>query len=211
MAIKKAKNLSLKKLLEFITPKRQQTLLDKLNKRTKYLTIVIEDVYQPHNASAILRTCDAFGIQDIYIVEKENKFRPNRGISLGSEKWVNIYTFKDPEKLYKTLKNKGYDIISTVPPQKTYKYQSLPDFLPKRKSAIVLGSELKGLSDFWLKNADQYLTIPMYGFAESFNISVSAGIILYDLIHKLKNKKGFYLKKAEKEQILKTWILNEIF
>ena len=83
--------------LDLLTKERKNKLLDKVKKRTRFLTVVIEDVYQPHNASAILRTCDSFGVQDVYVIEKENKFRPNRGVSLGAEKWLNIFTSKDPK------------------------------------------------------------------------------------------------------------------
>ena len=202
------KNLAL--FLEFLTEERKNKLLGRVKKRTRFLTVVIEDVYQPHNASAILRTCDAFGIQDVYVIEKENKFQPNRGVSLGAEKWLNIYTSKDPQEIYQMLKKKGYKIVATVPPDKKYPYQTLPEFKPMEKLALVFGSELEGLSSFWLEKADHYLTIPMYGFVESFNISVSVAIILYDLVHKLKNKKEFYLSSTEREEILIYWLKKEI-
>ncbi len=194
------------KFLKFLTKQRQEKLLEKVKKRTRFLTVVVENVYQPHNASAILRTCDAFGVQDVYIIEKENKFQPNPGVSLGAEKWVNIYTSKDPRKIYLNLKRKKYKIVATIPPDKNYPYKTLPEFKPKEKMAIVFGAELEGLSEFWLKKADFYLTIPMYGFVESFNVSVSVAIVLYDLIHKLNKKKGFYVSLKEQKKILLNWL-----
>ncbi len=205
-----SKKQLIKQLTNLLTNERKNKLLEKVKKRTRFLTVVIEDVYQPHNASAILRTCDAFGVQDVYVIEKENKFQPNRGVSLGAEKWLNIYTSKNPQEIYRTLKIKGYKITATIPPDKKYPYQTLPEFKPKEKLALVFGSELEGLSRFWLEKADLYLTIPMYGFVESFNISVSVAIILYDLVHKLKNKKEFYLSSNEREEILIYWLKKEI-
>ena len=196
--------------LELLTEERRNKLLEKVKKRTRFLTVVIEDVYQPHNASAILRTCDAFGIQDVYVIEKENKFQPNRGVSLGAEKWLNIHSSKNSQEIYRTLKEKGYKITATVPPDKKYPYKALPEFKPKEKLALVFGSELEGLSKFWLEKADHYLTIPMYGFVESFNISVSVAIILYDLVHKLKNKKDFHLSPTEREETLIYWLKKDI-
>lgn len=200
----------IKYLLSFVTQERKNKLLEKLRNRTRFLTVVIEEVYQPHNASAILRTCDAFGIQNVYVIEKENKFQPNRGISLGAEKWLNIFTSKNPEEIYNKLKDQGYKIVATVPPDKNYPYIELPKFKLKEKLALVFGSELEGLSKFWLEKADYYLTIPMYGFVESFNISVSVAIILYDLVQKLKNQKNFYLSPTESEKILLYWLKKEI-
>ncbi len=198
------------KLMDFLTEERKKLLLDKLEKRTRFLTVVVEDVYQPHNASAILRTCDAFGLQDVYVVEKENRFKPNTGVSLGAEKWLNIITFKSPEEAYKELKRKGYSIAVTVPPGKKFSPSFLPDFKPRGKLAVVFGSELEGVSKFFIENADVYLTIPMYGFVESFNVSVSLAIVLYDLVVKCKERSGFFLTEKEKEETLFYWLSKSI-
>ncbi len=198
----------IKELLELLTEERRKKLLEKVKLRTKFITLVIEDVYQPHNASAILRTADAFGIQEVIVIERENKFEPSKGVSLGAEKWIEIKRFKKAKEAFDYLKSLNYKILVTVPPKKGVDFISLENFYPQERIALVFGSELKGVSDFWFKAKDNFLTIPIRGFVESFNVSVSVGIILYDLTQKLKNKKDFYLSPKDQEKLLKNWLKN---
>lgn len=175
-------------LKNFITPNRYNKIEQVLKNRTRYITIVLEDIYQPHNASAVLRTCDCLGIQDVYIIENKNKYNINPDVTLGSEKWLTLTKFNKKEfntpEAIEFLKNKGYRIIATCIDKKA---TSLEDFdISKGKFALFFGTELTGLTSTVINNADECLYIPMYGFTESYNISVSAAIILYTLVHKLK-------------------------
>ncbi|MCK4664528.1 MAG: RNA methyltransferase [Bacteroidales bacterium] len=200
-------------LSEFLTDKRFEIFEKVLDNRTNYITVVLEDLYQPHNASAVLRTCDCFGIQDVHIIENKNKYEVNPDIALGSSKWLNLikYNKKGNNTLeaIKALKTKGYRIVATTP------YNNdiiLEDFdLKKGKVALFFGTELQGLSKLMLDNADEFLKIPMFGFTESFNISVSASIILHHLTYKLRNSKiNRQINKEEKLDIMLKWLKESI-
>ena len=178
--------------------------------RTRYLTVVLEDIYQPHNASAVLRSCDCFGIQDIHIIENRNKYRLNPDITLGSDKWLDIHKHSRNDKnntlmAINFLKKKGYKIVATTLQTNSI---SLEEFnLTNQKTAILFGTELNGLSDDAMNNADEFIKIPMFGFTQSFNISVSAGIILYSLTNRLRTSfASWELTIDEKLELKIKWI-----
>ena len=171
----------------FMTDERNSAFDRVLMNRTRYISVVLEDIYQAHNASAVLRTCDCFGIQDVHIIEKRNRYRISKDVALGAEKWLTINNYHgltNPTKtVYEQLRKSGYRIVATTPHEGD---TSLENFDPGRgKFALVFGTELKGLSDEAVSGADEFLRIPMFGFTESFNISVSAAIILHYLTKKL--------------------------
>ncbi len=206
------------KLLEylstFITPDRLSLYNKVIENRTNYITVVLEDIYQPQNASAVLRSCDCFGIQNVNVIENRNEFTVNTEVSLGSSKWININKFNKNENnslhCLQTLKKQGYRIVATSPHTNDVE---LPDFdISKGKMALVFGSELPGISEIVKKEADEFLKIPMYGFTESFNISVSAAIILHHLSEKLRKSESinWKLSKSEKDEIILQWIKNTI-
>jgi len=181
--------------------------------RTKYLTLVLENIYQPHNASAVLRTCDCFGIQEVHIIENENQYNVNPDVALGSSKWLDLKRYNEEENntlaCISTLKKEGYRIVATTPHTNDV---DLHDFdLSKGKTALMFGSEQPGLSKLALDNADEFLKIPMFGFTESFNISVSASIILHYLRLRL-NQSGidWKLTKSESDEILLDWLKQSI-
>ncbi len=210
-------NMSQKKLIEYLskftTEHRIELFRDIVAKRSRYLTVVLEDIFQPHNASAVLRTCDCFGIQDVHIIENSNEYNVNPDVALGSDKWLSLqkYNHEDYNTLaaYEKLRKDGYRIIATSPHKNDV---SLNDFdLEKGKAAFVFGTELKGLSETAIYNADEYVRIPMYGFTESFNISVSAAIILHHLSSKLYNSSiNWQLKDSEKDELLLDWLRKTI-
>ncbi len=199
-------------LYEFSTEKRQNTFNQVIKNRTRHITVVLEDIYQPHNASAVLRTCDLFGVQDVHIIENKNKYKVNPNVALGSSKWLNLnfHNKNDNNTLptFDYLREKGYKIVATSPHKDGYDLGDLP---LNDKIALVFGTELQGLSDTALENADMYVKIPMYGFTESFNISVSASIILHHLIEKMRKEiKDWGLSENEKTDILLKWIKNTV-
>ena len=202
-----------KYLTEFITPERNSVFERVLKERTKYMTVVLENVYQPHNASAVLRSCDCFGVQDLHVVESENQFIPDKEISMGSHKWVGINTYdinhKAIEQCYNNLRTQGYRIIATSPHSNGC---DLHDFdVSKGPFAIVFGAELTGLSSFALEKADEFLKIPMYGFTESLNISVSVAIILQHLSNELRRKGvKWEITKEQRIEILEGWLRSSI-
>ena len=175
-------------LQTFVTPRRLARIDDVLAQRTRHLTVVAEDFHDPHNASAILRTCEGLGIQDIHVVENFNTFKPRRGAASGSEKWITLHHYCDEQHdntlaCLDKLRSQGYLVVATTPHANAYPPEAIP---LDQKLAIVLGSERYGVSDRALHEADLQLKIPMVGFIESLNVSVSAALCLYTLTRRLR-------------------------
>ncbi len=195
--------------LKFITDERKALFKELIQKRTTYLTIVLENIYQPLNASAVLRSCDCFGIQDVHVIENYNEFKPDREVAMGASNWLTVYRYDKNKKntldCIQSLKNKGYRIIATSP------HNSQTDLinfdLSKGKTALFFGAEVEGLSELVLENADEHLYIPMYGFTESFNLSVSAAICLYEMRMKMEKENiKWHMTEDEKNQVLLNWL-----
>ena len=167
----------------YITPERLQRFNEVLSERTNYITVAIEDVFQMHNASAVIRSCDVFGIQQAHIIEDRFGQRLDKNIAMGAQKWVDIERYTTSKSCIHNLRSNGYKIIATTP---NYDATLLEDFKLEDKMALFFGTEKEGLSAEVLEEADGYLKIPMWGFSESLNISVSAAIILYNLTLQLK-------------------------
>jgi len=199
-------------LSSFITPDRQELFNRIIQDRTRYLTVVLENIFQPHNASAVLRTCDCLGIQDVHIIENNNKYEVNPDVALGASKWLNLIKYNSHKKntlhAYQSIKDQGYSIIATSPHQGGLLLDELP---LDKKVALVFGTELQGLSDTAIKHADGFVKIPMNGFTESFNISVSAAIILFHLTQKLKKSNiNWRLDHKETIHVKLEWLRNSI-
>lgn len=199
---------------QFATDERRELFHRIANERTRYLTVVLEDIYQSQNASAVLRTCDCFGIQDIHIVENQNKFQINPDVTLGSDKWLNLHLYQEKtnntaEALSK-LKKAGYRIVATTPHTQGVTLENFD--IKKGKAALVFGGELRGLSNEALEMADEFLKIPMFGFTESLNISVSAAIILQQLTSRLRHDEIFNWKlpETEKQELILNWLKTSI-
>ncbi|WP_290699717.1 RNA methyltransferase [Lacinutrix sp.] len=167
----------------YLTENRLQRFKKVLKERTKFFTVATEDVYQLHNTSAVIRSCDVFGIQEVNIVEETNTKRIDREIAMGAQKWVDLNRYQSVKACIKDLKSKGYQIVATTPHTDDCE---LYDFDVTKKSCFFFGRETEGLSDEVLKEADVFLKIPMVGFTESLNISVSAAITLQHVTTKLK-------------------------
>ncbi len=170
-------------LEEFISDERKQRFLEILEKRTKYITVAIEDVFQMHNTSAVIRSCEIFGVQEAHVIEGRNEKILDKNIALGAEKWVDVISYDNSKSCIDALRKDGYKIIATTPHTDDC---LLPDFEIEGKTALFFGTERDGLSKTVLDEADGFLKIGMHGFTESLNISVSAAIILQDLTTKLK-------------------------
>ncbi|WP_334057964.1 TrmH family RNA methyltransferase [Polaribacter sp. P097] len=205
-----------KKLLEylegFLTDKRKQTFQKVLAERTRHFTVVLEDIYQPHNASAVVRTCDIFGVQDLHVIENRYINRVSKYVTKGAQKWITTKRYKTDDDNTKIclndLKTAGYQIIATSPYADA---NLLQDFKINKKTAFVFGAEATGISDTVKEHADGFLKIPMVGFTESFNISVAAAIILQDVTTRLKSSDiNWMLSKDEKEQLYLQWIKETI-
>ena len=206
-------NELIKYLAGFITNNRFERFNEVIEYRTRYITIILEDIYQPHNASAVLRSCECFGVQDVHIIENNNKYSVNPDVALGSNKWLDIIKYNtlknNTVSAIKQIKKKGYRIVATTP---QINKVNLDNFdIKKGKVALLFGTELNGLSDEALNLADEFLNIPMFGFTESFNISVTVAIILKTLIYKLHHSNIIWkLSKKEREDLKLKWLKNSI-
>ena len=170
-------------LESYLTENRIERFNTILDNRTKHFTVATEDVYQLHNTSAVMRSCDVFGIQELHVIEEQNVKRIDREIAMGAQKWVDLIRHNSTNDAVKSIKKQGYQIVATTPHENN---NTLMDFDFTKRSCFFFGRETEGLSDEVLKNADCYLKIPMFGFTESLNISVSAAIILQDVTQKLR-------------------------
>lgn len=189
-------------LQSFLT-ERRIGLFDKvLDERTEHFTVAVEDVYQLHNTSAVIRSCESFGVQELHVIEEVNAKRIDREIAMGAQKWVDVQRHTSAAGCIQSLKEQGYRIVATSPHKNAHR---LEDFDVTQKAAIFFGRETEGLSDVVLDAADDFIYIPMVGFTESLNISVSAAITLQHLMTKLKasdvawqlSEKALFTKKMD--------------
>ncbi len=172
----------------FVTERRKELITNISAIRTNYITLGLEDIYQSQNASAVLRTADCFGLTDVHIIENKNEYKLNPDVELGASKWLTLNKYNQKKEntvdAINTLKTQGYRIVATTPHTNDV---ALDEFdLAKGKVALLFGTELNGLTDIALEHSDEFLKIPMHGFTESFNISVSAAIIMHHLTLKLR-------------------------
>jgi tRNA (guanosine-2'-O-)-methyltransferase len=196
----------------FITENRKQKFDSLIKHRTRHLTVVLEDIYQPHNAAAVLRSCDCFGIQDVHVIENQNKFEANPDVELGSAKWITLQKYNQKENntadCIASLKKKGYKIVVTSPHKNDCTIEELDI---ANKTALFFGTEMRGATPVAFEQADAFVKIPMVGFTESLNISVSAAVTLYTLTTRLKASLiNWKLSEKEELEIMLQWIRNTI-
>ncbi len=194
-------------LESFVTENKKQLIEEVLSRRTRFLTVVLEDIYKPHNASAVIRSCECLGIQDLHIIENVEEYHVNPYVVRGASQWLTLEHYKEEENnttaCLSTLKNKGYQIVATSVGNNSI---SLADFEVTCKSAFVFGNEHSGVSKEVLEQADVELKVPMYGFTESYNLSVSAAIILNQARHQIeKSLINWHLSELEKSKLKLAW------
>ena len=192
----------------FVSERRKGRLQEVLAERTRHMTVVLEDVYQAHNASAVLRSCDCFGVQDVHFIENRNKFKISEDVSMGSTQWLTINKYNTEENntanCIKELKSKGYRIVATTPHKDDCTIAELDVSKP---FALVFGTEIDGISETVFEMADEFVKIPMYGFTESFNISVCAALFMYELTTRIREQKiPYQISEKEKEEIYLEWL-----
>lgn len=202
-------------LKEFISEDRWNRINEVLDKRTEHITVVLEDIYQPHNASAVLRSCDGFGIQNVHVIENNNVFDASSEVTIGADQWLSLHRYKNPgsdnvSECFDTLREKGYQIVATTPHENDHNLEELDISKP---TALVFGTELDGVTDQVMEQADTFVKIPMSGFSESFNISVSAAICLYDTSTRLRRsvpRSEWTLSENRREELLLEWVKKSI-
>jgi tRNA (guanosine-2'-O-)-methyltransferase len=199
-------------LSEFISDKRKARFDEVIAHRTGHLRIVLEDLYQAHNASAVLRSCDCFGVQYVDFIENRNKFKISPDVAMGSSNWLSITRHNQHEQntvaALQNLKKQGYRIVATTPHTNDVTLEKLP---VDKKLALVFGTEIDGITDAVRQEANEFVRIPMYGFTESFNISVCAALCMYELTTRIRRDvKEYLITEEEKSTIYLDWLKNSI-
>lgn len=197
----------------FLMDGRKERFERVLEQRTRYLTCVLENIVDPHNANAAIRSCECFGIQDVHIIENNTKFKAAKKVLQGSHKWLTIHKYRDEahntKRCLDELHQKGYKIVATSPHGDN---RSLHDLEIDQPIALVLGQEQIGISDIVKAEADAFVVIPMQGFTESLNISVAASILLQELSHRIRSANiPWQLSEQEKNQIRGEWTLKNLY
>jgi len=198
----------LEKFYEHISDNKKEKFDTYVQDRTRHVTVVLENIFQPHNAAAVLRSCDCFGVQDVHIIENFNKYEPNKEIDMGSSKWLDTIKYSRTEnnttECIQALKAKGYKIVATTPHTDDCMIEDLPLDQP---IALMFGTELTGLTDEALEQADAYVRLPMYGFTESYNISVSVALALFSVTERMRKDENvnWELSEDERDSIKLGW------
>ena len=218
-------------LASFLTPHKRELFPRVILNRTRHLTVVVEDVHQPHNASACLRSCDCFGLQDVHIIENRNEFTTNRGVELGASRWLSLHRYSDiPETstpapdihtpdtstpniidkhqntraCLEKLKADGFAIVMTSPHQPNCELET---FDVTQKAALVFGNEKDGCSDTVRELADHVLRVPIHGFTESFNISVAVAVCLHHLVWRLRESGiRWQITDNDRDALIYEWV-----
>lgn len=192
----------------FVSDRRKGRLKEVLKERTNHMTLVLEDVYQTHNFSAVLRSADIFGIQTTHFIENRNKYKISEDVSMGSTQWLTLNRYQKFENnttaCLSELKEKGYKIVATSLHKNSI---SLNELDVSKPFALVFGTELTGISKDVEDAADEFVKLPMYGFTESFNISVCAALCMHQLSSRIRKEVPDYgLTNTEKEEIYIEWL-----
>ncbi|MBO7261415.1 MAG: RNA methyltransferase [Alistipes sp.] len=196
-------------MTQFLTEERREVLRRTLSQRTHYMRIMTENMFHPQNASAIMRHCEAFGIQQIHTVEDRCKFDPSVNIVRGTQKWVDVEHHDTTKEALEALKAEGYRIVATTP----HRCSSTPETfdVTKGKFALVFGTEHAGISDEVIEAADEFLMIPMCGMVESLNVSASAAILIYMLSERIRQQTdNWQLDDSEALKLLTRWTMSSV-
>ena len=198
------KNSLVQLLEEYVTPNKIELIDKVLAERTRYLTVVMEDFYHSQNASAVMRTCDCFGVQDVYITQRLHDYNVNPNVVRGASKWLSLNMFEreeqSTEKCFNSLKSKNYRLVGTTPDRNS---ASIKELNINQPIAFVFGTEKQGMSNYAKEHVDELVHVPMYGFTESFNVSVSAALILNELVDRIKRESVDWALSAEEKIDLK--------
>jgi tRNA (guanosine-2'-O-)-methyltransferase len=196
------------RLKSMIQEKKWNLFRDIIQHRTRYLTVVMENVEQQHNLSAVIRSCDCFGLQDVHVIGENYQESINPKVEKGAAQWTSIYSYPSTQQCFQELKKKGYKILVTSPKAKRFIHE-IP--VEQQKIALVFGNEIKGVSANAIAQADELVKIPMFGFTESYNISVSAALCMQHFVNEIHNKVHNYnLSQQEQEEVLIAWMQNII-
>ncbi|MBB3699782.1 RNA methyltransferase [Flammeovirga yaeyamensis] len=195
-------------LKTFATEERLEKIQEVLQGRTNHLTVLLEEIYKPQNGAAVMRTCDCFGIQQLHVIDAEDRFQLSTSVAKGAAKWVDLHKYSSLKSSVEHLKSKGYKLVATSP----HTDMTLDDLPVDEPLALMFGNEFAGLTDEAVEMADYKVKIPMHGFAESFNISVSAALVLNQLSIKMRKSPDidWTLRDDEKKLIEGAWVCKSL-
>ncbi len=196
-------------LAEFMTAERYGVLRGGVAMRTRYMTVLAENMYHGQNAAALIRHCDAFGVQEMHTVETLCRFEPNPVIARGSERWVDVLRHASTAEAVAELRRRGYRIVATTP----HREDATPETFDVTKGpfALVFGTEHAGISDEAIAAADEFLRIPMCGLVESLNVSASAAILIYQLSERVRRTvDGWRMTEAEQAELMERWMRRSV-
>ncbi|HJC17022.1 MAG TPA: RNA methyltransferase [Candidatus Alistipes stercorigallinarum] len=196
-------------LAEFMLPERYDVLRRTVAMRTRYMTILAENTFHPQNAAALIRHCEAFGLQQMHTVETVCRFNPNAAIVRGTDRWVDIRRHRSTAEAIAALRGEGYRIVATTPHREDTTPESFD--VTRGRFALVFGTEHAGISEEVLASADEFLRIPMCGMVESLNVSASAAILIYMLSERMHRQvEGWNMTAAEQAATLYGWMCRSI-
>lgn len=195
-------------LKNFVTDEKNDLFRRMIYERTDYVTVVLEDLFQSHNQSAVMRSADCFGIQDVHMIENRNSYDITSTVSQGAREWLSLYRYQEQKNNTQAaidrLRDAGYRIIATTPHQGDVLIDDLN--LEKGKMAFFFGTELTGLSDLVIRQADEFVKVPMYGFTESLNVSVCAALVMYSVRQRLRiSPVDWHLSEDRQTEVLLQW------
>jgi len=192
------------------TERRLNRLVQVLRHRQPDMTIVMENIHDPHNVSAVMRSCDAAGVMEVQLIYTDKDF-PYIGkkSSASAKKWVELRQFKNVKDCYKKLHEEGFMIFATRLEEKA---KSLYEIDMTKKIAIVVGNEHKGVSSEAARLADGILQIPMFGMIQSLNVSVATAVILFEAVRQRIESKQYDESKysnTELAKLLRVWAMKQ--
>lgn len=192
-------------LAECMTPERYATLCRTVALRSHYMTILAENTFHPQNAAALVRHCEAFGLQQMHTVETLCKFAPNAAVVRGTDQWVDIRKHNSTTEALAALRGAGYRIVATTPHRESCTPETFD--VARGPFVLVFGTEHAGISDEAVAGADEFLRIPMCGMVESLNVSASAAILIYMLSARMRRTvEAWALTESEQAEVLYRWM-----
>lgn len=196
-------------LADFMLPERYEVLRRTVAMRTRYMTVLAENMYHGQNAAALMRHCEAFGVQEMHTVETRCPFEPNPEIARGTDRWIDVRRHTSTAGALAALRKEGYRIVATTPHREDVTPETFD--VERGPFALVLGTEHAGISDEVAASADEFLRIPMCGMVESLNVSASAAILIYMLSERMRRRvDGWNLSSEEQTEILYRWMCRSV-
>jgi tRNA (guanosine-2'-O-)-methyltransferase len=200
-------------LCGFLTPARLAAIERVLAQRTRFVTVVLDDLGHAANANAVLRSCECMGVQDVHLIGARGRFRLVRGVSAGAAKWLTLRRYSEPgvdntAVCLNGLREAGYRIVATALTPGAVPVEELP---LDRPIALCLGNEDRGISDTTRRLAETTVRLAMSGFTQSFNVSVATALCLHGIVARLRRgEAAWQLSGADHENLRFDWVCKSV-